>query len=83
MDHEVSEWEPHKKTVIKTGLPMGGSMERTAEFKGDEKSCEVNVCVEWDLGIVGAFFDEDKLNHMMDKSFTQTAAKWKELAEKN
>ena len=33
MDHEATEWEEGKKIVIRTGLPMGGSMERIAEFR--------------------------------------------------
>ena len=81
MDHEMTEWEPFKKTVIRTGLPMGGSMERTAEFCRTPEGAEVNIQLEWDLGMVGAFFDEDKLRHMMEKSFDETAAKWKAKAE--
>ena len=81
MDHEFTEFEPLKKTVIRTGLPMGGSMERTAEFKESPQGTEVNVLLEWDLGMIGAFFDEDKLRHMMGKSFDETARKWKEKAE--
>ena len=81
MDHEFTEFEPQKKTVIHTGLPMDGTMERTAEFKESPQGAEVNVLLEWDLGMIGAFFDEDKLHHMMEKSFDQTAAKWKEKAE--
>ncbi len=82
MDHEFTEWEPLKRTAIRTGLPMGGSMERVAEFKPSGSGTEVNVQLEWDLGMVGAFFDEDKLRHMMEKSFDLTAAKWKEKAGK-
>ena len=83
LDHEFTQWEPLKKTVIRTGLPMGGSMERAAEFKTIPQGTEVNVVLEWDLGMIGAFFDEDKLRHMMEKSFDQTAAKWKARAEKD
>ncbi len=81
MDHEFTEFEPLKKTVIHTGLPMGGTMDRTAEFSAAGQGTEVNITLEWDLGMVGAFFDEAKLQHMMEKSFEQTAAKWKEKAE--
>ena len=92
MDHEIREWEPNKRTVIKTGLPMGGTMERIAEFKevlgtgpkeqgGPVPKTEVNVSLEWDLGMIGAFFDEDKLLHMRSKSFDLTAANWKAKAE--
>ena len=81
MDHEFTEWEPLKKTVIRTGLPMGGMMERTADFKETAGQTEVNVRLEWDLGMIGAFFDEDKLQHMMSRSFELTAEKWKAKAE--
>lgn len=81
MDHEFTVWEPLKKTVISTGLPMGGSMERIAEFNAAPGGTEAKVSMEWDLGMVGAFFDEDKLHHMMEKSFDETARRWKEKAE--
>ena len=81
MDHEVTEWEPLKRTVIRTGLPMGAWMERIAEFKPSPQGTEVNVSLEWDLGVVGAMIGDDKLQHMMEKSFDLTAAKWKEKAE--
>lgn len=81
MDHEFTEWTDKKRTVIHTGLPMGGFMDRTVEFKSTGQGTEVEVVLEWDLGIVGAFFDEDKLHHMMEKSFDLTAAKWKSKAE--
>jgi len=81
MDHEIKEFETQKRTVIHTGLPMGGSMDRTTDFKESPQGTEVNVLLEWDLGMVGAFFDEDKLRHMMEKSFDATATKWKAKAE--
>lgn len=81
MDHEVTEWEPLKRTVIRTGLPMGGSMERVADFKSSGPGTEVNLSLEWDLGMVGAFIEEAKIQHMMEKSFDLTAAKWKAKAE--
>jgi uncharacterized protein YndB with AHSA1/START domain len=37
MDHEVKQWEPLKKTFYRTGLPMGGSMETTAEFQNHSR----------------------------------------------
>ena len=82
MDHEFTEWDPLKRTVIRTGLPMGGTMERTTEFRRTPQGTEANVLLEWDLGMIGAFFEDDKLRHMMEKSFDQTAAKWKAKAEK-
>lgn len=81
MDHEVTQWEPLKRMVIRTGLPMGGSMERVAEFKSSNSGTEVNLSLEWDLGMVGAFFEEAKLQYMMEKTFDLTAAKWKAKAE--
>ncbi len=81
MDHEVKQWEPLKKTFYRTGLPMGGSMETTAEFRPAPQGTEVNLQVEWDLGMVGMMIGEDKLHHMMDKAFTLTTEKWKARAE--
>ena len=81
IDHEVTEWDPPKTTVIRTGLPMGGWMERTAECKESSQGTEANVLVEWALGIVGAMIGEDKLQHMMEKSFDLTVAKWRTKAE--
>jgi len=81
MDHEMTEWEPLKKTVIQTGLPMGGTMERKAEFKSTSEGTEVLMQMEWDLGIAGAIIGDDKLQHMMEKSFDLTVEKWKSKAE--
>ena len=81
MDHEIKEWEPLKRTLTKTGLPMGGTMETIADFRQTPQGTEVNVSVEWDLGIAGAFIGEDKLHHMMEKSFDLTTATWKVKAE--
>ncbi len=81
MDHEMKEWEPLKKTYARTGLPMGGSMETTAEFKTSGAVTEANLLVEWDLGMVGMMIGEDKLHHMMDKALNATTEKWKAKAE--
>ncbi len=81
MDHAMKEWEPHKKTRAYTGLPMGGSMETTAEFKPSGQGSEANLYVEWDLGMVGMIIGEDKLQHMMEKALTLTSEKWKAKAE--
>ena len=81
MDHEIKEWDPLKKTFARTGLPMGGSMETTAEFKTGAQGTEVTLSVEWDLGMVGMLIGEDKLQHMMEKSITLTTDKWKAKAE--
>lgn len=88
MDHKFVECEPMKKTVTETGLPMGGSMETVAEFHNGgaahappHHQTEVSITVEWDLGIIGAMIGEDKLQHMMEKSFNATIEKWKSKAE--
>jgi carbon monoxide dehydrogenase subunit G len=81
MDHEMKEWEPFKKTMARTGLPMGGMMETTADFRQTPNGAEVNLTVEWDLGFVGSMIGEEKLHHMMEKSFDATAVKWKAKAE--
>ena len=93
MDHAMKEWDVLKKTFARTGLPMGGSMETTAEFRsvgagsprpGEGTSplhTEVNLLVEWDLGMVGMMIGEDKLHHMMDKALSATTSKWKAKAE--
>ena len=81
MDHTMKEWDPQKKTFTRTGLPMGGSMETTAEFKSSSQGAEVNLLLEWDLGMVGMMIGEDKLHHMMQKSLDATVQKWKVKAE--
>ena len=82
MDHTMKEWDTQKKTFARTGLPMGGSMETTAEFKTSGANTEVNLLLEWDLGMVGMMIGEDKLHHMMEKSLNATTEKWKAKAEK-
>ncbi len=67
---------------MKPGFPVPLDVERAVEFRSTPEGVEVNVQLEWDLGRVGAFFDEDKLHHMMEKSFDKTAANWKLKAEK-
>ena len=81
MDHEMKEWEPLKRTMARTGLPMGGMMETIAAFREMPNGAEVNLTVEWDLGFIGGMIGEEKLHHMMEKSFDATAAKWKAKAE--
>lgn len=82
MSHTYVEFEPLKKTRTETGLPMGSSMETRAEFKSaGPTSTEAQVWIEWDMGIVGAMMGEDKLQHMMEKSFNKTVENWKKRAE--
>ncbi len=82
MDHEMKEWEPLKRTFARTGLPMGGTMETSSDFREVDGGTEVNLTVEWDLGFVGAMIGEEKLHHMMEKSFNLTVDQWKAKAEK-
>ncbi len=82
MDHEFVEWEPGKRTLTRTGLPMGGSMECRAEFCRTDQATQVDLELEWDMGMVGAFIGEEKLQHMMEKTFNLTAEKWKARAER-
>lgn len=81
MEHKMVLWEDKKKTVTRTGLPMGGSIQRIASFKTQGEGTEAIVDMEWDLGIAAAFFDEDELQAMIEKSFDATAARWKSRAE--
>ncbi|HXV27838.1 MAG TPA: SRPBCC family protein [bacterium] len=81
MEHEMKEWEPMKRTFAHTGLPMGGTMETAADFREVAGGTEVDLSVEWDLGFVGGMIGEERLHHMMDKSFNLTADKWKHKAE--
>lgn len=82
MEHKMVLWEEKKKTVTRTGLPMGGSIQRIAAFRpyGDG-GAEVQIDMEWDLGIAAAFFNEDELQAMIEKNFTTTADRWKARAE--
>jgi carbon monoxide dehydrogenase subunit G len=56
-------------------------METSADFKESSGQAEVNLSVEWDLGIVTAMIGEEKLHHMMEKSLDLTISKWKAKAE--
>ena len=81
VSHKIVVWEEKKKTVIRTGLPMGGSMQRIVEFRSAQGGTEANVQIEWDLGIVASFFSEDQLSDLMDKNFERTGDNWKRKAE--
>ena len=81
VEHEMNVWEPMKKAVIQSSLPMNGSMTRTLVF--EEKSGGVEVAVEflWDLGIAGMLLGEQKVRNILDHSFGNTLLNWKDLAE--
>lgn len=81
MCHKMVVWEEKKKTVIKTGLPMGGSMERIAEFSVQGDQTQVRLQMEWDLGIAAMFIGEEKLQDILEKNCETTATNWKKRAE--
>jgi carbon monoxide dehydrogenase subunit G len=82
VEHEMTVWDPMKKAVIQSALPMNGSMTRTIVF--EEKPSGVEVAVEflWDLGIAGMLLGEQKVRNILDQSFENTLLNWKDLAEK-
>ena len=81
MDHEFIEFEPMKKTVIKTGLPMDGSLERVLEFSQSGQTTEIKASISWNLGMIGMFVPEEQIRNALEKSFSMTAQNWKTKAE--
>ncbi len=81
MEHEFTEFEPLKRTVIKTALPMGGSLERVVEFRQSAENVEINASLTWDLGMISMFVPEEQIRGALDKSFSETAKNWKAKAE--
>jgi carbon monoxide dehydrogenase subunit G len=81
-EQEMTVWEPMKKAVIQSKLPMNGSMTRTHYFQAKPEGVEVDVEVSWDLGIAGMLLGEQKVKNILDQSFENTLANWKDLAEK-
>lgn len=81
MDHEILEWEPAKKTVVHTGLPMGGTIKRTTEWVSIENGCEVSAEFELNLGMAGAFVGEEKARAIIEENLELTLENWKNLAE--
>ena len=82
-EQEMTVWEPMKKAVIQSKLPMNGSMTRTHCFQESPSGVEVSVEVSWDLGIAGMLLGEQKVLNILDQSFENTLANWKDLAEKS
>lgn len=82
VEHEMTVWEPMKKAVIESKLPMNGSMKRTHHFCEKPEGVEVSVEFSWDLGIAGMLLGEEKVKNILDQSFENTLANWKDLAEK-
>ncbi|MFH1209098.1 MAG: SRPBCC family protein [Candidatus Omnitrophota bacterium] len=83
VEHEMKIWEPMSRAVILSKLPMNGSMTRTLTFSPKPEGVEVTVEFLWDLGIAGMLLGEQKILSILDQSFENTLANWKDLAEKN
>ncbi len=83
VEHEMVLWEPMTKAVIQSHLPMNGSMKRTHSFHETAGGVEVSVDFSWDLGIAGMILGEEKVRNILDQSFENTLANWKDLAEKS
>jgi len=82
VEQEITVWDPMKKAVIQSKLPMNGSMTRTHHFSEKPEGVEVSVEVSWDLGIAGMLLGEEKVRNILDQSFESTLANWKDLSEK-
>jgi carbon monoxide dehydrogenase subunit G len=82
VEHEMVTWEPMTKAVIHSKLPMNGSMTRTHYFHEKPGGVEISVEFSWDLGIAGMLLGEEKVKNILDQSFENTLANWKDLAEK-
>ena len=81
VEHEMTVWEPMKKAVIQSKLPMNGSMTRTLVFDTKPEGVHVTVEFLWDLGIASMILGEEKVKNILDQSFENTLANWKDLAE--
>ena len=82
VEHEMSVWEPMRRAVIQSKLPMNGSMTRTLIFDPKPDGVEIAAEFQWDLGIAGMILGEEKVRAILDRSFENTLANWKDLAEK-
>ena len=81
MEHKIVVWDEKKKTVIRTNLPMGASMEKIAEFRSVGSESEVQIQIDWSLGVASMFLSEEKMAEMTGKSLEATVMKWKRKAE--
>ena len=81
MEHKIVVWDEKKKTVTRTNLPMGASMEKITEFRGSEEQTEVRIQIEWSLGVASVFISDDKMAEMTQKNLDATAVKWIRHAE--
>jgi carbon monoxide dehydrogenase subunit G len=82
VEHEMTAWEPMKKAIIESKLPMNGSMTRIHQFYGKPEGVEVKVDFSWDLGVAGMLLGEEKVKNILDQSFENTLANWKDRAER-
>lgn len=81
MEHKMVVWEEKKKTVTRTNLPMGATMEKITEFRETQGQTEVQIQIEWSLGTASIFLSDEKMAEMTEKSLDATAVKWKRHAE--
>jgi len=82
-EQEMIVWEPMREAVIESKLPMNGSMTRIHRFQQKPEGVEVEVEISWDLGIAGMLLGEEKVRQILDQSFENTLANWKDRAEKS
>ena len=82
-ENEMTVWEPMNRAVIQSKLPMNGVMIRTHNFESCPEGTRVTIEVAWDLGIAGMILGEAKVRAILDQSFENTLANWKDLAEKS
>ncbi len=80
-ENEMIVWEPMSRAVIQSKLPMNGVMTRTHDFEACSEGTRVKIEVAWDLGIAGMILGEAKIRAILDESFENTLANWKERAE--
>ena len=81
-ENEMTVWEPMSRAVIQSSLPMNGTMTRDHHFFEKPEGVEVVVEFSWNLGIAGMILGEEKVRNILDQSFENTLANWKDLAEK-
>jgi carbon monoxide dehydrogenase subunit G len=82
VEHEMTVWEPMRRAVIQSKLPMNGSMTRALIFDPKPGGAEISAEFQWDLGIAGMILGEKKVRDILDRSFENTLANWKDLSEK-
>ena len=83
VEHEMKVWGPMSRAVIQSVLPMNGSMTRTLVLSPKTEGVEITAEFLWDLGIAGMLLGEQKVRDILEQSFENTLANWKDLAEKS